>query len=63
MVRKELIEEVKKALIKCAWNVNGNRENTKPLLVCYPNSVMNELFGSNISKDNWIFDNTKTEDG
>lgn len=58
---KRTLEEIREALIKVSWNINERAKNqgVDPLLVCYPNEVMLELFGDEVVSDKWIDDNKK----
>ncbi|MBP9819387.1 hypothetical protein KBC79_01475 [Candidatus Woesebacteria bacterium] len=51
------VKEIRDALIKSAWDVNATRPGSGKLLVVYPNELLLELFGEDITKENWINDN------
>lgn len=53
---KKTLEEIRSALIKTSWNVNATEPNAGKLLVVYPNELLLELFGEEITKQNWIDD-------
>lgn len=60
-MKEKTLEEIREALIKVAWNMNHSKKGAAPLLVAYPNEVLQELFGKEASKDNWIPDNIKEQ--
>lgn len=56
---EKTLEEIREALIKTAWNMHAIKPGAAPLLVVYPNEVLQELFGNEATKANWISDNIK----
>ena len=53
---KKTIKQIRDALIRVSWDVNATKKGAGRLLVAYPNDVLCELFGEELTKNNWIND-------